>query len=830
MAASIADQITQLEAARQIVLADHTHYAMIVPGILGVVTANSILEIKRWGADFLAEAFASPMLPEDTKEKLGIGSLERFNELLESTAEDEWVVKSVIQAVASIYPLVFRYIIHNPTDATTWERMAAIKSKILKRWDAAVTGVRLCCIKFVEEVIRVQTPGMITNPEQPKKNEISLALVPPNHPLIALQNLEAEASGLLDRLLDVFHADTCDPLYITATLNCLAVLVRDRPVIALKIVNVVLYFNPFKNVQQPITSKARVQLRSMERTVRAFLLNIYRRNETSPFAPRIKQHIDRLAQYRIELLEGGSKKRGAPTDQFDGTDNAKRQRTEQPFRNLPEVPPLPSGPISIAQLYTLTEEQGLASFDVTHLPIELVLRITVPILQKIHMETLQWSVGAIRSRFVGTVARTQAAEPLPTVPPLEDDEEEYEPNFEPAEDEEQIINKLDIMPVEDVQEVEDLAIGPFRLPQPPLLQPEEAEQLGQGTIMRVFGMMEILEEPPISTAHKPGLHRLAGSNYDRDAWMTIIQRLATRAPSGLEAPDEVPVTDDEDDEKVDAAVIRRAGMHTLSNTIREYLCCWVIESFRARMGVAISWLNEEWYNDRMQAQHIVPATADVEMNGDGNEANADNAVLTFQKRHQQLQIQPNYEKWVLRVLDGIIPYLDAKDKILIRFLSEIPVVSADVFERVKNLARDPERVTLAVNSIYYLILFKPPVRDMAVDALEDLYRNYDGTQAATRKFLTKYRPSVLENVASEQAANKQLTQQEVAAPLSKISPVPLPTSPSPQPPSSHPLQIPASPQRDTQVQMTDTNGNVTEAGTDNPLSGGGVAAAVAAPS
>lgn len=38
--------------------------------------------------------------------------------------------------------------------------------------------------------------------------EVSLNMVPPNHPLLAPRNLEAEASGLLDRMLSVFQEST----------------------------------------------------------------------------------------------------------------------------------------------------------------------------------------------------------------------------------------------------------------------------------------------------------------------------------------------------------------------------------------------------------------------------------------------------------------------------------------------------------------------------------------------------------------------------------------------------------------------------------------------
>lgn len=114
--------------------------------------------------------------------------------------------------------------IANPHDSTSWDKMAAIKSNILKRWDTASTGVRTCCIKFVQKVVHVQTPGVIADPrvrtvlrplgakhtntnQRPEQNEISLALVPRDHPLIPPMNLEPEASGLLDRLLNVFYED-----------------------------------------------------------------------------------------------------------------------------------------------------------------------------------------------------------------------------------------------------------------------------------------------------------------------------------------------------------------------------------------------------------------------------------------------------------------------------------------------------------------------------------------------------------------------------------------------------------------------------------------------
>lgn len=109
MALSVPDQLAQLEAARQIVLADAGLYPQIVQGILPIVGANSRLELRRWGAEFLAETFASPTFASSQKENSAVGVLQILQDLLENPEEDAAVVKSVVQTAASIYSLVFRY-------------------------------------------------------------------------------------------------------------------------------------------------------------------------------------------------------------------------------------------------------------------------------------------------------------------------------------------------------------------------------------------------------------------------------------------------------------------------------------------------------------------------------------------------------------------------------------------------------------------------------------------------------------------------------------------------------------------------------------------------
>lgn len=49
-------------------------------------------------------------------------------------------------------------------DTVQWQDMNAIKLNILQRMDVSPTPVKMCCVKFVQKVVQVQTPGQIADP------------------------------------------------------------------------------------------------------------------------------------------------------------------------------------------------------------------------------------------------------------------------------------------------------------------------------------------------------------------------------------------------------------------------------------------------------------------------------------------------------------------------------------------------------------------------------------------------------------------------------------------------------------------------------------------
>lgn len=251
----------------------------------------------------------------------------------------------------------------------------------------------------------------------------------------------------------------------------------------------------------------------------------------------------------------------------------------------------------------------------------------------------------------------------------DEDEDDYEPNI-PDQEKEALTRTQDDQPVSEVLPPE---LSALELPPQPALSRADTLHSSGHVVRRVFDVLTALDATPAKRTQKLGLNRLAGANRDRDAWLTLISRLATRASAGLSASDDVQIADSR----------ALAKAETLpDDEIREALLTYTISDFRRRIDVAIAWLNEEWYNDQVTIKQI----------------EADRDIDTGGKRSQT--VRPlQYGRWLSNILDGILPYLDAKDKLLIRFLSEIPQIDRQVIKRVTKLAEDPDRIGLVVMAV-----------------------------------------------------------------------------------------------------------------------------------
>ncbi|KAK3984844.1 mRNA cleavage and polyadenylation specificity factor complex subunit pta1 [Cladorrhinum sp. PSN332] len=603
--------------------------------------------------------------------------------------------------------------IFNSYHPDPWEQMSAIKSRILRIWDSAPPPVKLSCIKFAQRVVLAQT---VSNGQEAKLYpglDVSLGMITGSHPILDPRHMEAEATGLLDRMLGVLQDNSNDALLVDATLNCLSILVRTRPSTSNRIINCIMNFNPLKLANSPMTPTIKVLVKSMEKTTRMLLIHIIKRDPNfQPGAPshqqlgRIQQYIQRLERSRIEIFDEAGRKRALADQGAAQHGDAKRQKTETPAAAPLTIPPLGPGPHSYAALYTITNNPGLQSFDATQVPPNLATRIVVKTLASIAPGILDFAIAGIRDRLktfqpvTTVVAAAQPGAINPATAPLGIDEEDddYEPNFNAAEDTEQILNKLDNAPPEiSPDHTEALGLGPFTLPAPPLLDSDTAVRLAQPAAARLFGPLSSLKEEG-SRKPKAGINRLAASSYDRESWLTVVTRLATRSTAGLESN----IKKEETDRLV------------LNDTIRELLFVYILEDWRRRIEVAVAWLCEEWYNDQL-----------VKRSGSG-------APL-------------NYEKCALRLIDGFLSYITPQDKVLTRFLAEIPELSRELLGKCKMLCGDPTTVNLTLTSMLYLVMMRPPVREIALDTVAEIWKEFVDARPLAAKYLIKWRPGFIES-------------------------------------------------------------------------------------
>ena len=726
--AGTSETIAQLNSARSIVLKDAAIYPQVVTGVLPVIGPERPVELRRWGADFLAETFASPVVSAEEKQSMCFSVLDTLKSYLlrkeEQGEEEDWtVVKSAIQAAASIYPLVFRHTISNPDDAETWGKMSSMKSSILRRMDSAPGGVRICCIKFVARVVQVQTAGLIADPRRPEQNEISLALVPRDHKLMSPSNLEAEASGLLDRLLGVLQDNITDPLIATATLNALASLVQRRASISTKILSTVLSFNPLTLAGVgKLEGKDKVAVKSMTRTTMSFLMNVLKRNPAHPLAGRIQQQGERLRHMLTDAFsEHNPLKRGAPDEPIDGLSDDKRQKLDRDAERgttpqQQQLPPLPAGPVSLAQLWTLMNDQGAAGFHVEAIPQHIVSQLVPPLLTSINPAQFEAAINIVKSRYLEVQRR-----PPPTLPTGDEEDDDYDPSMGFG-DGEQIANQMDQLPP--LQGQPELALAPFHFPPPPPLTEQECAMYSETAKDRLFSTLheldtDALKKPKKSTTEtQHGFHRpVSNGSQDRDGWIALLTRIATRPTFTVNA-ESTNGDIDIKQENFSLALTKRgaaANDDNLPNKLRAAFQLYILDDWRRRLDIAIAWLNEEWYADKLSG----PTTL------------------------------PNYTHLTLTILDGLIPYIDIKDgRHLIRFLSEIPSLpganagDGGVWTRISKLAEDPERVGIAAQTLLYLAMLRPPVREQAVDCAVRIWRGDKLGRAAVGKVVGKYRPEI----------------------------------------------------------------------------------------
>ena len=61
-------------------------------------------------------------------------------------------------------------------------------------------------------------------------------------------------------------------------------------------------------------------------------------------------------------------------------------------------------------------------------------------------------------------------------------------------------------------------------------------------------------------------------------------------------------------------------------------------------------------------------------------------------------------------------------------------------------------VNLALTSLYYLVMMRPPVREQALDAVQGVWEEFEDARPMAAKYLQRWRPRFLEEKTAAAAA------------------------------------------------------------------------------
>jgi len=411
----------------------------------------------------------------------------------------------------------------------------------------------------------------------------------------------------------------------------------------------------------------------------------------------------RLSQAKSDLNETFSRKRAAASQEAEAAKRQKMERldamhgatssTSIPSQHPPvatsildSMQPIHLGSITYAKLYTLATDPALVSFDGQQLPLDLVLQIVVGSMYSVdqkHFDTaiavslvflesllenvILTFIKAVRARYNVNVVnpRTSRCSPepiskLPTAHELHTAVTAYSLPVSIPTAQTELPEGLTVVKYDKKENDEDddkeiqLQLSEFRLSPPPRLSTQQSQRVSLEAMDRMFGVIDAFETKSlISRKSKLGVNRLAASNWDREGWIALLIRMATRGSQDN-----------------DVATADNPQPICLADAVRERLYTYIIEDFRRRMDVAVAWLNEEWYNDMVMDRSKVGVS-----------------------RH------PQYHKWMMKVIDSIFPFLEARDRLFMRMLSEIPEIPTELLHKVKMLCLDPDRATLGIQML-----------------------------------------------------------------------------------------------------------------------------------
>ncbi|KAI5970792.1 hypothetical protein CANMA_000211 [Candida margitis] len=731
--------IRQLNQAKELGITHPETFAKVYKQILPIINNNQSYAIKHWGIELIYETFIKNVyqIRNTDKVDLAIDSLDTLTILMnipitiqqQQQQEQDGQAKQghdvetfgqLIDISLIVYKLVFKYISENDGCNLLWSKLTELKNSLVNKFQSnyplsssdnsehdlmrnIVTKLEL--LKFLMTVIDYQSRTSVVG-EPIGKVGFSLNDVPPDHSLIIYKNMEYESSTLFTTLvLRVFYLDIIIPPLVTATLNHCIIILKKKPQLASHLLKAIEQFDSNNKKQSNYQSVDQFKLarKYVDRNIRIFL-GYAKRNSLIPtnFKASLENQLNTLAERGIELRRKhifSIEDRNIKKRPFEGFYNPSKKIKTLDYKNL----------------YTLNDPSNkLNDFDFSTVPAQTCARVVVNALQKASVSRLTKAFEIIGERY-----KNALVQPIQVKKENSPSAMSYTNGAAVVtvkkEEGEEIENDEDDL---DDEEREDPS---FSLAPPKELSFNEKKNHISIIVDNFFKLAKAnnttngVHKPEVRSEQSDSISKdltdVAIKSFNKDTWVLLLTRLATRGMRTAAEEDGVVDKVPDDQNKED-----------MGNIIRDAIFKYFIENIHERVDIVIEWLNEEWFSEQTFQQNRMKS-----------KEGKDTKVLASSAS------TPVYSKWANKVLDSMINYLEPNDKrIFLRLLSDLPMLNEEMLSKIKSLCFDPARSSIGFLALQFLSMYRPPVKSICIKILKELSESdQDDVREEAKKKLSR---------------------------------------------------------------------------------------------
>jgi len=210
------------------------------------------------------------------------------------------VMKRVMLACMSLYKAAIQLVCKLRTIKEEirimWEGMCGLRQVISGFIKSDNDGVRTHAIKFLEMVVLVHSLKMQDSDTPKKEGDVSLDIVPRNHPLVKIPTMREEGGKALEALLSLCASPNISSVNLMAVITSLTNIAKQRPSFMSTVVQA------FESLHANLpTTLAKSQVSSVRKNLKMQLFAILKQAAAVEFIPQIVTLLTDLGATQAEL-------------------------------------------------------------------------------------------------------------------------------------------------------------------------------------------------------------------------------------------------------------------------------------------------------------------------------------------------------------------------------------------------------------------------------------------------------------------------------------------------------------------------------------------------